>query len=811
TIAVEDDTFYENEGADIPSLLAALIYNWRNPDERPVGGSTITQQIVRHLAFDYEERTSVSYNRKAKEIILAWIMTREYEKDQILEMYLNEIYYGNLAYGVEAASQAYYGKSIDELNLAESTLLAGLPQSPVELNPLVNFQMAKDRQWIVLNLMVSEGFLNADEINEIYQEQIEFASQEVSLNAPHFATYVRQQLELQYGSEELANSGFQVTTSLDLNMQLTAEELARKHVNELRNVHNLNNASLVAIKPQTGEVLAMVGSVDYRDESIDGEVNVAISLQQPGSSIKPITYAAAMLPDQSGIPRWQPGDIVWDVETEYAQTDGQTYTPVNYDSRYHGPIRLRSALANSYNVPAVLLLQDIGVPRFLQVAQQLGISSLGDDPSRFGLSLTLGAGEVTPLELTSAYSVFANQGRRMPPVTILKIEKTDGEVVYEYTPEIGEQVIDPKVAFLINDILADDVARVPAMGRDNPLDLPFTAAAKTGTTNDFRDNWTVGYTPGIAVGVWAGNTDNTPMVDASGLTGAAPLWQDFMQTVYNDFELRAMLEVDGAPPPSEFALPAGLEKQNICSLGSIVIGASECQIAGQEWFLPEPKQNTLANQGTGDIQIVSYVEVEPSVVQATAVELPAVSAETLIALAEGDNEGMPLMEMCHFPEGMAIAELPPAAAPQIFLQPPRNEQSRINAYRWAFDNRIAILPTEQCNEDLLALTDPEGVIQRILSPKPNEAVNGVFPIIGTADFDKQKASFYKVELGVPQSDGNIQWVTLGDTHSDPVSNNTLEVLYSDGLTPGTYYLRLIVILRDGNYAGEPELVPFVIE
>ncbi|UCC53111.1 MAG: transglycosylase domain-containing protein, partial [Anaerolineaceae bacterium] len=287
TIAVEDDTFYENIGLDAPSLIAALVANLRNPDDRPVGGSTITQQLVRHVAFDYEERTAVSYDRKIKEIFLAWIMNRNFSKDEILEMYLNEIYYGNLAYGIEAAAKTYFGKSAADLSLAEASLLAGLPQSPVELDPLTNLEEAKARQWLVLNLMVSEGALSQSQAEGAYQEPLQFAPQEVSLAAPHFAVYVRQQLEQMFGTEVVANGGLQVTTTLDLNYQRLAEQLARQHVASVGPEHNLNNAALVALKPETGEVLAMLGSVDYHDESIDGHVNVTLSSQQPGSAIKP--------------------------------------------------------------------------------------------------------------------------------------------------------------------------------------------------------------------------------------------------------------------------------------------------------------------------------------------------------------------------------------------------------------------------------------------------------------------------------------------------------------------------------------------
>ncbi len=818
TIAVEDDTFYENEGADIPSLIAALIYNFRNPDARPVGGSTITQQVVRHIAFDFEERTAVSYNRKAKEIILAWIMTRDYEKDEILELYLNEIYYGNLAYGIEAAAQTYFGKSARQLTVAEATLLAGLPQSPVELDPLANFEAAKQRQWLVLNLMASEGYLAQNEITPIYQTPLTFAEQKVSLEAPHFATYVRQQLEELFGAEMVANGGLRVTTTLDMHYQRLAEALVRQHVSQLRVPHNLNNAALVAMKPGTGEILAMLGSVDYQDETIDGKVNVTLSPQQPGSSIKPLTYALALSPEPSGVPRWQAGDVVWDVKTSYQQANGVSYDPVNYDGRFHGPIRLRDALANSYNIPAVLLLQDIGVPRLLEFAKTLGIASLGEDASRYGLALTLGGGEVTPLELTAAYAVLANGGYRVPPVTILKVARSSGEILFEYQPPAGEQVIDPRAAFVVTDILADDAARMPAMGRNNPLDLPFPAAAKTGTTNDFRDNWTLGYTPGLVVGVWAGNTDNSPMVNVSGLTGAAPLWNAFMQAVYNDFGLMSTLNTNQAAPPAEFLPPVdpGLEQRPLCDIASITFGASDCTRSRQEWFLiaDEPAGALPTPTPTADPEFVVWEPLEPSVWRMPAVNLPPLSVEELQQIA-ANPDMMPPMVMCQFAQGTPVADLPADALPQIFLEPPRNPESQLEAYRWALENGIALLPNAPCSEELLALSrDPNApAVWRITSPKPGDKLDGVLPIIGTADFDPQRVQFYKIELGIPQNGdpNNIQWLTLGETHNTPVVSGPLETLYASGLAPGSYFLRLIVVQWDGNYVGEPYTVPITIE
>lgn len=808
TIAVEDDSFYENEGMDVPSLIAALIANFRNRDNdgRPVGASTITQQLVRHIAFTSEEGASVSYNRKAKEIVLAWLMTRKYSKDEILELYLNEIYYGNLAYGSEAAAQTYFGTSATQLNLAQASLLAGLPQSPVELDPLTNLEGAKARQWVVLNLMVSEGSITKEQAEAAYLEPLVFVQQEVSLTAPHFSVYVRQLLEAQFGADVVANGGLRVTTTLDLDYQRLAELLARQHVNEVGPEHNLSNAALVAMKPATGEILAMLGSVDYHDEAIDGTVNITLSPQQPGSSIKPITYAAAPSPDAEGLASWSAGDIVWDVPVEYPTAGGASYEPVNYDGAFHGPVRLRTALANSYNIPAILLLQDIGIPRFLEFGKQMGITSWNEDSSQYGLSLTLGGGDVTPLELTGAYAVFANGGNRVPPVAILKVEKSNGEVLYEYQPPAPTQVLDSRVAYLISDILDDDAARVPAMGRDNPLDLPFPAAAKTGTTNDFRDNWTMGYTPGLVVGVWAGNTDNSAMVHITGLTGAAPLWGDYMKAVYSNYEMIDKLMVNGVAPATEFTPPAGMEKRPLCAIGSAALGSTECTTAGQEWVFTQPA--TVPTATTPDR--VAWEKLDPSMWRITAVALPPASPEMVEAVAQ-DKDALPPALFCHFAEGTDSTTLPATALPQVFLAPPRNHESLKHAYEWALANNIAILPPQACNDELLAQArDPNQLaVWRISSPKNGDTVSGILPILGTADFDPAKVQFYKIELGIPNGD-SVDWVTLGDIHSTPVINGTLEMLHAEGLPPGNYFLRLIVV-ADSNYVGEPHTISLTIQ
>jgi 1A family penicillin-binding protein len=804
TISVEDDTFYENVGADVPSLVAALIANLRQPDGRPVGGSTITQQLVRHIAFDYEERAAVSVNRKTKEIILAWIMNRDYSKDEILEMYLNEIYYGNLAYGIEAAAQTYFEKSAADLTLGEASLLTALPQSPVELDPLTNLEAAKERQWLVLNLMVSEGYLTQPEAEAAYLEPLTFAAQEVSLTAPHFAVYARQQLEEMFGAEMVANGGLRVTTTLDMDYQRLAEQLARQHVDSIDPEHNLTNAALVALNPNNGEILAMLGSVDYQDEAIDGRVNVTLSPQQPGSAIKPLTYAAALSPLGEAAPAWTAADLLWDVGVKYPQFDGTTYRPVNYDRTFHGPVRLRAALANSYNVPAVLVLQDIGLPRFMEFARQLGITTWGDDPDAYGLALTLGGSEVTPLELTAAYAVFANEGQKVAPISILSVQKSNGEVLFEQPPTAAEQVLDPRVAFLISDILDDDAARAAAMGRDNPLALPFPAAAKTGTTNDFRDNWTMGYTPDLVVGVWTGNTDNSEMVDISGLTGAAPLWRDFMTAVYGNYDLLASL---GAEGPREFTPPEGLEKRPLCAISSAVLGAAECTPAGDEWFLVTDE----ADEPDANPNVVQWERLEPAMWRVAAVPLPPLPAEVLAAQPADENAPPPQL-FCHFAGGTDVTILPPDALPRLFLTPPRNPESLKAAHEWAQTHNLALLPTQTCNDELLALArDPNRTaVYRITSPAQGDKVSGILPIVGTADFDPAVVQFYKVELGMPDGSGSYNWVTLGDTHNSPVVNGQLETLHADALPPGDYLLRLIVV-QDSNYVGEPHTITITVE
>ena len=810
TISIEDDTFYENIGLDAPSLAAAVIANLRNPEDRPVGGSTITQQIVRHIAFDFEERTSVSYDRKIKEIVLAWMMNRDFTKDQILELYLNEIYYGNLAYGIEAASRTYFGKAASELTLGEASLLAGLPQSPVDLDPFTNLQGAKDRQWLVLNNMVGDGLIDQPAAEAAYLEPLNFAAQEVSLDAPHFAVYVRQQLEALYGAEMVANGGLRVTTTLDMDFQRLAEDLARQHISLIDPAKHLTNAALVAMKPGSGEILAMLGSVDYQNETIDGHVNVTLTPQQPGSAIKPLTYALALSPVDGGDPQWTAADILWDVPVEYEQFDGESYSPVNYDGAFHGPVRLRDALANSYNVPAVLLLQDVTVPRLLEFGRAVGLDSWTGDSSQYGLSLTLGGGEVTPLELTTAYATLANGGNAIEPVSILRVERANGELLYEYQPAEPQRVIDERVAYLVSNILDDDQARIPAMGSPNPLDTGFPAAAKTGTTNDFRDNWTMGYTPGLVVGVWTGNTDNSPMVNTSGLEGAAPLWNSYMTGVYSNGGLVSRLEVNGLVPPTEFVRPDGIAERPLCALTSATVGSIDCVPDGTDLFLESSLPPTPAPTVSGPAAF--WEKLDPAVWRAVAIPLPPPAPEAVALIPPEQLEDQPPPQLfCHFAEATLLELLPPEAAPQVFLTPPRNPESLKPAHEWAQTNNIAVLPLSICTEELLALGlgANQHAVWRITSPATGDVVSGSTPVVGTASFDPNVVEFYKIELGIP-SGADVQWLTLGETHNTPVVNGVLEVLQADGLPPGNYFLRLIVI-KDSNYVGEPHEIQIIVE
>jgi 1A family penicillin-binding protein len=563
TIATEDASFYRNPGVDAWAIIRALWINLRG-GEVLSGGSTITQQLARNLLLSPEERIEVSLERKLREATLAWRLARNFSKDEILTLYLNETYYGNLAYGIEAAARTYFGKSATELDLAECALLAGLPQSPARYNPLENPNSAKARQEIVLGLMAKHGYTSPQDTHLAASEKLHFASVPFPIKAPHFVMYVRGQLEKEFGLEAIYTQGLQVYTTLDLDAQKTAERAMRYRLEQLADTRmgqpprNVHNAAVVVMSPQTGEVLAMVGSPDYFDPHIDGAVNVTVATRQPGSSIKPITYAAAFDPTRPALSTGSTqgaltaATMVMDVRTAFVTREGDPYVPQNYDRQWRGPVLLRQALASSYNLAAVKVLDYVGIEHMTALARSMGVTTF-DDLDRFGLALTLGGGEVRLLELTAAYGAFANGGHRVEPVTITRVEDSRGQAVKVWEAASGPQAMDERVAYLITDILSDNFARASTFGEGSPLRLSRPAAAKTGTTTDWRDNWTVGYTPDLVVGVWAGNADNAPMRHVSGVMGAAPIWYDVMEALHK------------GQPVREFMEPAGMVRVDVCA------------------------------------------------------------------------------------------------------------------------------------------------------------------------------------------------------------------------------------------------------
>ncbi|TAK13685.1 MAG: penicillin-binding protein [Anaerolineae bacterium] len=602
TIATEDEEFYNHPGFNLFAIFRAFYQNLRG-GEVVSGASTITQQLVRTLLLPAEEAFEQSYMRKVKEAILATEATRVYSKDEILELYLNEVYYGNQAYGIEAAAETYFDTRASELTFEQASFLAGLPQAPSVYDVYTDREAAFGRQQTVLRLMVetslSQGCIyvstspericvdiNAAATAAYALTNYEFPSPDVQIRYPHWVNYVRRELEALYDPQTIYRSGFTVHTTLNPALQDIAQAAVVRQIATLQD-RNVQSGAVVVIIPATGEIVAMVGSADFYNDAIDGQINMAISPRQPGSSMKPFTYTAAF---EKG---WTASTLIWDVPSEFPpsglpEDPREPYEPVNYDERFHGPVTVRTALANSYNVPAVKTLNFVGVYAdggLVQMAERLGITTLTSD--QYGLALTLGGGEVTLLEMTNAYAVYATGGYYVPAFAITRIEDFRGEVVYEHQGPPPQPVVRPEHAWLITSILSDNSARTPSFGPNSALNLPFPVAAKTGTTNDFRDNWTLGYTPDVAVGVWVGNPDYTPMVNTSGLTGAAPIWAEVM------IAMQSALTGGSVTP---VVRPPGIIEKVICSIS----GAEPSQwCPGQrnEFFFieqpPLPKEQDL--------------------------------------------------------------------------------------------------------------------------------------------------------------------------------------------------------------------------
>lgn len=733
TIATEDRDFYAHPGFDPIAILRAFYYAF---SERRVvsGASTIPQQLARNLLLSPEERVQQTASRKIKEIVLATELTRTYPKDTILEIYLNEIYYGNLAYGIQAAAETYFGVNASDLTLAQAAFLAGLPQSPATYDPFAGgLNLALERQETVLALMVEAGYITPAQAEAAAAEMRAYPFKAPRLDiglAPHFVIYVRQTLEATYGPEALyRGTSLRIYTTLDSRLQRLAEQAVREGVAALSERH-VTNGALVAIDPHTGQILAMVGSADYWNEAISGQVNVALRCRQPGSAIKPLTYVASF---ERG---WTPATLFWDVRMEFPDGANPPYVPVNYDGKYHGPMLLRDALANSYNIPAVQALQFVGIEGLLEMATRLGVVSLAhpeqycpeypyDHAPTYGLSLTLGGGEVKLLEMVSAFGTFANGGVRVSPNPILRIEDAAGNVLVDYSNPPGEQVISPEHAYLITHILADTQARCRAFRCPSPLQLSRPAAAKSGTTNDYRDGWTIGYTPDLVAGVWVGNADNSAMDRVDGSAGAGPIWHAFMEAAHEGLPVR------------DFERPPGIVEHEICATSG----------ARPTPYCPIRKREVFAqNQPPLDESHDWYQMVK-------------IDATT----------GLLANEACPY---NVVEQL------MLVIKDPRGREW-VQAHPEDFGN-LPLAPLEYCTAD----TGQAQVL--ITHPAAGSVVEGLVPVMGTVqlpDFDH-----YDVQFGFGENPQDWGWIS--GPHLAPVRDGLLTVWDTTHLPAGLYTLRV---------------------
>jgi membrane peptidoglycan carboxypeptidase len=602
TVAAEDRTFWDNQGVDIQGTLRAALTDiqYRTAVQ---GGSTITQQLIKNQLFLNQPRT---FQVKGEEALLAYGITQQYPKWKIMEMYVNSVYYGDLNYGVEAAAQDYFNiqpkcthtsciSATSQLDLAQASILAGLPQSPSFYNPIVNKSSALQRQQYVLQSMVSLNYITAQQAQQAQMESAKFKFQSYSalqnVQAPHFVRYVIDNvLDPLLGTQNVYNGGYNIYTTLDLTLEKKVEQIAYSRLYQatcdnylgcygpLNTKNNVNNAAVVVENPFNGEILAMEGSVNYNDTGplVRGNFNAATSLRQPGSTFKPIVYATAF---EMG---WYPAMILQNHETTYptlvSSNPPKYYTPANYGGVFvtNYPMTIRNAIANSINIPALDTIEYTGIPNVLNMAGRLGLTEIASKPlSALGPSMAIGGSEVSLLHMTGAYSTFANQGVRVPQTFILGITNSAGQVLYQYDaarPQ-GVQAIRPDVAFLMSSILSDRKSRYHEFFPGNPLELDRPVAAKTGTTDSFRDNWTMGYTPFLTVGVWAGNSDNSQMLNVIGLTGAGPIWRDVMTYASQYYKY----------PPNDFVKPAGVQLGTVSALTGLLPRPGEPTIT--DWFI----------------------------------------------------------------------------------------------------------------------------------------------------------------------------------------------------------------------------------
>lgn len=569
TIAIEDKNFYKHKGISETGMIRAVFNMFLGRGLQ--SGSTITQQLTKNVLLTSRQTIA----RKVQELILAFEVERRYKKDEILLMYLNESPYGGSYWGVGTAAKAYFGKSVKDLTLVESAILAGLPQSPSYYSPFIGKNNAwKDRTRNVLRRMREDGYISRDLENVSLKkvEQIKFTAPKILIEAPHFVFYVKDQIENEYGSK-IIDQGVKIKTTLSLDVQQKAEKIVKEEIGKLKDF-NATNAAVVILDSKTGEILAMIGSYDFNDEKF-GKFNAALGLRQPGSAMKPFTYGLAF---EKG---YTPSTVFMDVKTTFPDQGGKEYTPENYDGKFRGPVQLRFALGNSINLPAVKLLAVLGLRDFLSKLNDLGLTTFAPNEEnlrRFGLSLTLGGGETTLLNLTSAFSVLATGGIKHEISSVNDISDFKGKNIFKKVRTQERQVFSPEVSFLISHILSDNNARLDEFGPNSYLNIPGkTVSVKTGTTDDKRDNWAVGYTKSIVVGVWVGNNDNSKMNPkiASGATGASPIWYRIMREVLKKYEDGIMDKPDKVKALTIDAFLGGLPKDGYPTRSEYFIEGTE--------------------------------------------------------------------------------------------------------------------------------------------------------------------------------------------------------------------------------------------
>lgn len=744
TVATEDRNFYQHGGFD-PIAIARAVYYALQEREVVSGASTITQQVARNILLGPDAAAERTVSRKIKEIILAAELTRRYSKEDILEIYVNNNNYGNLAYGVDAAARTYFGTNAANLTLAQASFLAGLPQSPATYDPYHGgLEAALARHKVVLALMVEDGYITVDQAVAAAAEMDTFDFRPIytdRIPAAHFVVYVTQWVEQNVGANALyTGRGLRIHTTLDRRLQGIAEEEVAQGVAGLAD-RAVTNGALVALEPSSGHILAMVGSIDFYNAEIGGQVNVTLRCRQPGSAIKPLTYLAAF---ERG---WTPATVLWDLPVAYPDYAGNVYEPVNYDGKFRGPVSVRTALANSLNIPAVKALEYVTVDGLLAMAERLGATSLvspqvscPDYPYEtrpaYGLALTLGGGEIKPLELAGAYATIANGGLRMEPTPILWVEDQAGNVLIDNRRRQGEQVVAPDLAYLLTSILSDTRARCLVFACPSVLELADRpVAAKTGSTNDNRDAWTVGYTPDIAAGVWVGNNDNSEMGGVIGSSGAGPIWQAFM--------LRAHEGI----PARDFARPAGIVEREVCTLSGTEASA----------YCPERRTEVF-----------------------TLDNLPPKADQDWLQQVEIDgNSGLLANAYCRTNVISRVV---------VYLNRVADPKGREWLAQWAAERDIAVAPDAECT----SAEQPPRV--EITSPAAGSEAYGYLEIHGTVempDFDR-----YEITYGLGSNPQGWDWIS--GPHLAMVRDGMLGVWQIPlELSPATYTLRVVAYNQQG--------------